>query len=73
LPADLGSLVDSEPAARLWMERRQTNDRELAGLMAALDVPIALLPLLPLDPGPRLAASLGRELTPTLDIAADAA
>lgn len=73
LPSHLGSLLEAEPAARLWMERRQTNDRELEGLMAALDVPVAQLPLLPIDPGPRLVSSLGRELAPTLDVAADAA
>ncbi|RPJ54638.1 MAG: hypothetical protein EHM24_31510 [Acidobacteria bacterium] len=79
LPADLAKL-ELRPAlggvecvARPWVERRRTNERELASLAASLRVPIVELPLLPIDVGPRLVAALGLRLASTLDIAADAA
>jgi anion-transporting ArsA/GET3 family ATPase len=65
-------LLDLDAAARTWVERRRTNERELASL-TTLGVPIVELPLLPYDIGPRLIEALGLHLSPTLDIAADAA
>ena len=66
------ALMGLDAAARTWVERRRTNERELASL-AALAVPVVELPLLPIDVGPRLIDALGLHLSPTLDVAADAA
>jgi anion-transporting ArsA/GET3 family ATPase len=72
-PSHLARILERAPAARHWAQRRQTNERQLAGLVAACDVPVAELPLLPLDAGPRLAAALGGHLAPMLDLAENAA
>lgn len=61
------------PALRSWVEHRQTNDRELARLRDGCDAPLTELPMVPIDPGPRLVATLGDRLVRALDIAADAA
>jgi anion-transporting ArsA/GET3 family ATPase len=58
--------VDAEgPAAdarRLWVERRRTNERELARLAAAWPGPRVELPLLALERGPDVVAGLARQL-----------
>lgn len=72
LPTEIGALA-ATPAARVWIERRRTNEREKASLTAACHTPVVELPLLPIDVGPRLVAALGRRLVPLLDIAQDAA
>lgn len=71
----LPSLVPAseEAAVRHWAVRRTTNERELRKLTAACDVPVTVLPLVPLDSGPLLVSALARRLVPTLDIAAYAA
>jgi anion-transporting ArsA/GET3 family ATPase len=73
LPSHLPGLSAHTSVLRNWARHRQTNDRELAGLVAACDVPIAELPLLPINAGPRLAAALGCQLASALDIAEHAA
>jgi hypothetical protein len=73
LPPEFDALDLPASVAEPWAERRHTNERELASLLSALDVPAIELPLLPIDNGPRLVAALGRELAGTLDVAAEAA
>ncbi len=46
----------------LWVERRCTNERELERLAAAWSGPMVELPLVPLDRGPELVATLGEWL-----------
>jgi anion-transporting ArsA/GET3 family ATPase len=55
------------PLRDLWRERRRLNERELAHLRAAWVGPILTLPLLPIDRGPELVATLGRCLSPGLE------
>lgn len=58
-PATEGTAADN-PLLDLWRRRRHLQERELARLAAEWPGPRADLPLLPLDRGPALVASLGR-------------
>jgi anion-transporting ArsA/GET3 family ATPase len=51
-----------DPAASLWSHRRRVNERELSRLKKRWRGKILELPLLPLEPGPRLVEELGRTM-----------
>jgi anion-transporting ArsA/GET3 family ATPase len=53
---------DGDPAGALWAHRRGLNDRELGRLADHWHGSTAELPLLPLEPGPQLIATLGAHL-----------
>jgi len=57
-PAPPGGAPGPPEALRLWIERRRTNERELARLAAAWRGPQIELPLLALDRGPDVVAGL---------------
>lgn len=73
LPDEADAVAAAGDVGRMWAERRRTNERELDVLASRCPAPHAILPLLPIDAGPRLVAALGRHLVPLLDIAEDAA
>ena len=60
-PFPAGETAD-DPAGRLWRDRRQVQERELARLAAAWRGPRVELPLLALDSGPPLVAALAARL-----------
>ena len=55
------------PLGELWRERRRVNDRELARLREAWRGAEVVLPLLPLDSGPALAAELSQRVAAEAD------
>lgn len=71
LPDDAGGQGADDGFLDLWRRRRQVNDRELARLATDWQGPHATLPLLPLDPGPELVATLHAHLDTALDALRD--
>jgi anion-transporting ArsA/GET3 family ATPase len=63
-PVD-GDVPDDDSAAMLWKRRRVINDRELKRLAEMWTGPTAELPLLPVNPGPRLVGVLARRIEST--------
>lgn len=61
-PLPAAELDEDDPGNRLWRNRRELNDRELARLRAAWDGALIELPLLPIEPGPSLVGTLARRL-----------
>lgn len=61
-----GGRLSSDPLARLWIRRRQINDRELSRLEQAWSGPRVLLPFVPIDRGPELPARLAPEMRQAL-------
>jgi len=53
---------DDDDSLSLWKLRRQVNERELRRLLDVWRGPTVELPLLPIDPGPRLVEILGKHL-----------
>jgi anion-transporting ArsA/GET3 family ATPase len=56
----------TDPATRLWRDRRAINVAQLERLDASWAGPLAEIPLMPLDPGPALVGAVARQLAAQL-------
>jgi hypothetical protein len=61
------SRARDDDATRLWIRRRQVNEKELARLAAGWDGPVAEIPLEPIDAGPVLVGVVGEHLTASFE------
>jgi anion-transporting ArsA/GET3 family ATPase len=66
-PAAPKSRARDDDATRLWIRRRQVNEKELARLAAGWDGPVAEIPLEPIDAGPVLVGVVGEHLTASFE------